>query len=932
MKKFLKHLSLLLLFVLLCVSCNKQLNRSLELAYGNRAEIEKVLEYFKNDPDPLKMEAASFLIENMPHHYSYFGKEVELYDSAYIAISSKPLQYRDSIFKELTHNVDINNSALAFDISTAKAEYLISIINDACNIWNETGWSDTYDKSIFFDYVLPYRLLNEPYSDWRKFIKEEYPYLFSQEVQSKRGEQIEAEEANSAFGNITKKASASGGKVVFLTDTNCYIIYNYAVNSTTRKRILLRYTSTAMGAEVTLKLNGECIDTLHLEPTSSQNVFRDTRKSVDITLKKGNNTIAVCYSKGDVGLDYTQFTSVEAYNEKEETDFGRNVYLIQNKGTQQYISFKVQQDSEPKVLCTKKAIRNDSTGLLCIDYLGYACWRISPLQSNDKDVCMEVGYCHTNPMASVTQYKFINGNNQKWVFFPLGNGYYKIMNKDSGLYLGISHDNETGIDTLVQNRYLDIDTQKWKIRELGERQKSDNDKLFKKGTPIAAALKIFDITNQYEWIGYDSPIPPKALSLCKGRTGNCRDEASYTVYLCRSMGIPAAVDFTPHWGNRSLSHSWSVLIKPDGTATPFYMGCAPGDTVHYFHGYKKPKVFRHRFQLNREYASDFIHEKEIPTLFVYPDYIDVTNEYYTTTDVRRSIPMKFRDKKIAYICVFDNRKWIPVFYGKIKDGIVDFLSMGRNIMYIAAFYQNGEIVPFGNPFYIDNNGNINDIVLNADKRHDMTLLRKYPFMGKEDFFNLRMDGGRFQGANKPDFSDAITLYKYEGIPEGNWIEKTIDNKQKYRYIRYLGPPASYGNINEIVFYDSNHQALSGKVIGTEGEPWATKEKVFDGDILTGFNGISPDGHWVGLKLNRPEKIGSIRFIPRNDGNGIEIGDTYELYVWYQGRWKKLRICTAKKNLLFLQKIPSNGLYVLSDITKGHEERIFTYEHNKQVWW
>jgi len=32
----------------------------------------------------------------------------------------------------------------------------------------------------------------------------------------------------------------------------------------------------------------------------------------------------------------------------------------------------------------------------------------------------------------------------------------------------------------------------------------------------------------------------------------------------------SAVDFTPHWGNRSNSHAWSVVILPDGKATPFF--------------------------------------------------------------------------------------------------------------------------------------------------------------------------------------------------------------------------------------------------------------------------------------------------------------------------------------------------------------------------
>lgn len=74
---------------------------------------------------------------------------------------------------------------------------------------------------------------------------------------------------------------------------------------------------------------------------------------------------------------------------------------------------------------------------------------------------------------------------------------------------------------------------------------------------------------KFEWISLKGNMPPKADGLLKYQTGNCRDEASFVVYLSRSLGIPAAIDFTPHWGNRSNSHSWSVLLKPDGKATPF---------------------------------------------------------------------------------------------------------------------------------------------------------------------------------------------------------------------------------------------------------------------------------------------------------------------------------------------------------------------------
>ncbi len=42
------------------------LEQALSMAGENRAELEKVLEYYKNDS--LKLEAARFLIRNMPFH------------------------------------------------------------------------------------------------------------------------------------------------------------------------------------------------------------------------------------------------------------------------------------------------------------------------------------------------------------------------------------------------------------------------------------------------------------------------------------------------------------------------------------------------------------------------------------------------------------------------------------------------------------------------------------------------------------------------------------------------------------------------------------------------------------------------------------------------------------------------------------------------
>lgn len=41
---------------------------------------------------------------------------------------------------------------------------------------------------------------------------------------------------------------------------------------------------------------------------------------------------------------------------------------------------------------------------------------------------------------------------------------------------------------------------------------------------------------------------------------------------------------------------------------------------------------------------------------------------------------------------------------------------------------------------------------------------------------------------------------------------------------------------------------------------------------------------------------------------------------------------AIESKLTYTNVPDNTLLLLKDLTKGEEERIFTYENDKQVWW
>ncbi|MDE6335433.1 MAG: RICIN domain-containing protein, partial [Muribaculaceae bacterium] len=760
MKSRILHiLALAIAMLITAVSCDRDVNRALDLAGDNRQEMERVLDHFKDDPDPLKYEAAKFLISNMPYHYTYKGEEMERYENAYLEIASKPIQFRDSVFTVLVDSIDFTNVTPAHDIRELKADYLIKMIDNACDVWRNSKWHREYDKLLFFNYVLPYRMLNEPVSDWHITVDEEYPYLKSKDVWSKRGVYLEAEDAGVENAKVVTTESASQGRMVLLDKPDAGVTYKINSPLPSRKNLYLRYTSTSNHGKAKVLVNNKLIESVKLDPTNTMKVFRDSRLAFTVELSKGENDITIQFDNDTIGLDYIRVANIESLDSGVTDNFSGTYYRIRNVRSGNSIVFDTLRQSLLNLIELKPVLPDDSCGMVRLDFRGLGAWSISSFKKDTLDLCLEAQYCRTDEGAPMSQYHYQNGNHQKWIFLPVGKNTYKIMSKDSGLFLESRKDDEDK-ERIIQTAYADKESQKWQLEPCGENIASNA--LFTFGSAIAEALKVYDVTNQFEWFGFQGNMPPKGSALLTGRTGNCRDEASYTVYLCRSLGIPAAIDFAPHWGNRSQGHSWSVLIKPDGKATPFYMGCAPGDTVHYYHSYLKPKVFRHSYQLNRTIAEEMRNEVSVPKLFRNADFTDVTDEYYVTTDVERDVPKAVKGHDVAYICVFDNRNWVPVYYGKIKNGKVTFKSMGRNIMYMVATFENGKIMPFGNPFLIKPDGEVRDIKVDVSSKQDMTLSRKYPFMGSQDYFNIRMAGGRFQVSNKPDFSIAKDIYRHEG--------------------------------------------------------------------------------------------------------------------------------------------------------------------------
>jgi fibronectin type 3 domain-containing protein len=85
----------------------------------------------------------------------------------------------------------------------------------------------------------------------------------------------------------------------------------------------------------------------------------------------------------------------------------------------------------------------------------------------------------------------------------------------------------------------------------------------------------------------------------------------------------------------------------------------------------------------------------------------------------------------------------------------------------------------------------------ASVSNAITQINYGPRAGSES----RMVGGIFQGANQANFSGAVTLYTVKTQPPtGVFSSVSLTNTSAFRYVRYLSPNGSYGDMAELQFY------------------------------------------------------------------------------------------------------------------------------------
>lgn len=158
--------------LILFASCTEssRLSWVLEQAGENRVVLEQVLEHYKYDKE--KRKAAEFLIYNMPF---YRGESVREIDT--IKAVRKDMFLNEDFSKEKMKEWKKKNwtpVCYRSDIRLMSADLLIENIDYAFKAWREHSWCKHYTFEEFCEYVLPYRLFDEPLESWRKMYYDKY--------------------------------------------------------------------------------------------------------------------------------------------------------------------------------------------------------------------------------------------------------------------------------------------------------------------------------------------------------------------------------------------------------------------------------------------------------------------------------------------------------------------------------------------------------------------------------------------------------------------------------------------------------------------------------------------------------------------------------------------------------------------------------------
>ncbi len=444
---------------------------------------------------------------------------------------------------------------------------------------------------------------------------------------------------------------------------------------------------------------------------------------------------------------------------------------------------------------------------------------------------------------------------------------------------------------------------------------------------------------------YQSGIPIlSSESLLQIGGGRCPERSVFNTLLFSALGVPVTIDFVPAWGNGEDSHSWNVLVTKDSCYAfdPFwnednwrYNRLYSNTGVRDFDGrveFWAPKIYRRTYSTHLETTliDKEVPLEDIPPLFRDFKKIDVSSEYFETTDVKINLRATLpKNTDYAYLSVYGSKGWVPVQVGKIEEGEALFHGMGRNIVYLPVYYRAGNVLPAAHPFLLTKSGNVRSLEMTGELE-DSVVIRNVAPEHTKNWRNLDLMTNAFIVGCKGESEDTLCQLS-PMLPVRNTVYKS-DLDSQYRFFRlYL--PTKMLALSELSFYAHGDKIRGARIIshldtlGQDGIP----DYIFDNFTSTAYRGLTVDGV-VEIDLGKEYPITSIVFSPYMYSH-IYANSSYELMYWKNG-WKSLDLQKGGKDDLVFRNVPRNVLLRLKQSTKVDrkiKERIFLYEDGEVIW-
>lgn len=908
-----------------CKPWSSETEAALKLAGENRVQLEKVLRYYNEvDPDPMKFKAAEYLIANMTYRYTIFGPAIDSLNKGYEYVYGVYTKDRNPVFSsDSVQRMMKGEKDAEYDLKRLSADQLIEQIEAAFEACERFEWCKAYPFELFCEYILPYKIGNSDPVDWRRYAYEKYGDLLDHAAFDGTNAYFEAEHFATDEAFKVAVADASEQYVYHLQEGQEPLEIEFEIQQEGVHIFNVHYMNGhSTAGKVRIMIDSLTVGDWLFPATGDWQKIDKEIPPVSFTqnLHPGKHRLKLITVDKDIFIDFVHIPEYIKMKLPEAAIPEGTYYLSNSFG-------RITVDNDTLINEGGLKVRANSpedwpVKLVALDGNLYQI----ALERNGLKKAIDAFPFGDSDWVLV--YNDHGYQNQQWAFIPADNGGYQVRNKETGKILAYSEADSS----LIQ---LPADSMRtayaWHLEKVGEWADTID-------MSVRAAQKISDITDRFHWSGSTVEIGPiNPTYILDYPYGSCVEEVNFQTMVLRSMGVACAVDFVFNYPERDAGHSWSVIFDKEGNTIQnnCHNPVGAGTWVDIF---AKGKVYRNTTAINKESLFIINNGKEsIPAQFQNPYIKDVTKEYCDVRDFEIDIAYNTSSPHVyGYLMVFNNDRWVATTWGENIGSAVRFKDVEPRGMYLPAFYVNGDFQAFNEPFYFDSTGNIHHVNRAEEQYQQLSLKRKFPNRSVDESLHARVIGGRFEGANKHDFSDAVTIGTItEHMLDPVFHVITVSDERAFRYLRYIGPEGGHSNINEIVFFDTAGDRISGEIIGTDGSfenNGNTKEKAFDGDVLTYFDAPAPTGDWVGLKLKSPKSIGMIRFLTRNDGNMVEVGDEYELVYWGDRKWESLGRQIATTDSLGYEKVPKNALYHLKNHTKGWEERIFTYEDGKQVWW